>query len=107
MLARRAQRSFERLLDALARHDHQTEVIKRKYLGRRLVTAQSFLQGLHDALAITPLYHVDQIEHDDTAQIPQPNLARNLFDRFHVRARDRVFQASSATTDELAGVDVD
>ena len=56
---------------------------------------------------IAPLFHVDQVEHDDAAQVAQPNLPRDLFDRFHVGARDRVFQTRAAAADELAGVDVD
>ena len=58
-------------------------------------------------MAIAALFHVDQIEHDDAAEIAQANLARNLFDGFHVRAGDRVFETRGAAPDEFAGVHVD
>ena len=95
------------MLDAFASHDHQTKVIEGEYLGRRLIAAQRFLQSLHYALAVAALFHVDQIEDDNSAEIAQANLACDFFDCFHVRARNRVFQAGRAAPDKLAGVHVD
>ena len=69
--------------------------------------AQSVLQHGHHALTIAALFHVDQIQHDDAAQISQPNLTRDFFHGFHVRARYGVFQTRRAAADKLPGVHVD
>src|SRR5205085_47985 len=67
---------------------------------------QRILQRLHHARTVAPLLHVDQVEYDDAAQIAQSDLPRDLFDRFHVRARDRVFEPRAAAPDELTRVHV-
>src|SRR5205085_5929410 len=67
---------------------------------------QRILQRLHHARTVAPLLHVDQVEYDDAAQIAQSDLPRDFFDRFHVRARDRVFEPRAAAPDELTRVHV-
>src|ERR1043165_3337618 len=101
------ERPLQRLLDALARHNHQAEVVERENLRRRLVLAQSVLESLHHARAVSALLHVYEVEDDDAAEVAKPYLPRDLFDRLHVGARDGVFEARAAATDELAGVNVD
>src|SRR5947209_4688036 len=44
--ARATERPLQRLLDALARHDDEAEVVIGKYLRRRLVLPERVLQGL-------------------------------------------------------------
>jgi hypothetical protein len=53
------------------------------------------------ALSITPLFHAIKSSTIIPAQVTQTNLAGNLFDRFHVRARNRIFQTGGAAADEL------
>src|SRR6476620_11451865 len=101
------QRPFKRLLYALSRHDHQAEVVKGKHFGWRFVPAQSILQRTHHARAVSSLFHVDQIQHDDSAKITQPNLSHNLIDRLQVSSRNCIFKTSAAAADKLPGVDVD
>src|SRR3989442_10120534 len=105
-MARCAKSPLKRLFHALASHDHQPEVIKRKDLGWRFIVTQSVLQRLHYSRAIPPFLHVDQIQHDDAAQIAQPNLSDNLVYSLEIRARYCIFQTSTATADELSRVDV-
>src|SRR5438270_356029 len=80
----RAERALQRLLDALARHDDEAEVVIGKNLRRRLVVPEGLLQGLQDALPVATLLHVYEVEDEDAAEVAQANLARNLFDRLHV-----------------------
>jgi len=65
-----------------------------------------FFKGLHHALAVAALVHIDEIDDDDAAQIAQPDLPHNLLDRIHVGLDDRVFQARGLAH-VLAGVDID
>ena len=106
MRARRAQRAFQALLHAFARNRHQPEIVELQNFVRRFIGAHGFFQSLHDALAILALIHVDEIHHNDAAQIAQPDLPHNLFHRLDVGLDDRVFQAVRFA-DELAGIDVD
>src|SRR5215207_1010159 len=101
------ERPLQRLLDALARHDDEAEVVVRKHLRRRLVVAQGVLKRLQHARAVAPLLHVDEVEDEDAAEVTESDLARDLLDRLHVGARDGVFESRAAAADELAGVDVD
>src|SRR4051794_20456303 len=66
-----------------------------------------FLQRLHNAIAITAVFHINQVEHNNAAQIAQPNLPYDLFDRFEVGSGNRVFQSGAAAADKLSGVNVD
>src|SRR5579885_3105199 len=104
--AGRAERPFERLLHALARHDDEAEVVVGENLRRRLVVAQRVLQGLQHARAVASLLHVNEVEDEDAAEVAESDLPRDLFDRLHVGARDRVFQTRAAAPDELARVHV-
>src|SRR6185295_11293523 len=101
-----AKGSLQRLLDAFARHNHEAEIVERKNLRRRLVALQCFLQSLHHTIAIAAVFHVNQVEHDDAAEVAQANLANDFINGFEVGARDGVFQTRAAATDELARVDI-
>src|SRR5215468_1339228 len=103
--ARGAERTFERLLDAFARDGYQAEVIELENLRRRAVAVQFLFEGRHHLLAILALFHVDEVEHDDSAEVAQPNLADDLFCRFEVGLDDGVFEAVRFAH-EFAGVDV-
>src|SRR5437588_4476513 len=104
--ARATERALQRLLDALARHDDEAEVVERENLRRRLVLAERVLQSLEHARAVAPLLHVNEVEDEYAAEVAQANLARNLLDRLHVRARDRIFQTRAAPAHELARVHI-
>jgi len=65
------------------------------------------LQRRQNLLTVLAIFHVDQIENDDSAEISQTNLTRNLLDCFHVRLRDRVLESGISLSNEFAGVDVD
>src|SRR5262249_18356253 len=103
--AGRAERAFERLFDAFARDGHQAEVVELENLRRRAVAAQLLFEGLHDLLAVLALFHVDEVEHDDAAEVAQPDLTDDFFGSFEVGLDDGVFEAVRFP-DEFAGVDV-
>ena len=67
---------------------------------------QLLLQSHHYTLPVLALFHVDEIDHDDSAKIAQTDLADYLLDRVEVGSRDRVFEPIRLA-DELAGVDID
>src|SRR5207244_13454805 len=62
-------------------------------------------ERLHDARPVAPLLHINEVEHDDSAEVAQADLANDLFGRFEVGLDDGVFEAVRAP-DEFAGVDV-
>ena len=103
--ARAAQLRGEVFADAFARELEQAE--RREGLDRRAraVLAQSRLQHRDDLVARGFARHVDEVAHDDPADVAQTNLARDLSGSFDVRLDDRVFEVAAAG--ELAAVDVD
>src|ERR1700733_4618647 len=103
---RRSDRPFERLLDALAGDGYQSEIVELQRFRRSPIMPELFFQSLHNALAVAALIHINEIDDDDTAEIAQPDLSHNLFDRIHVRFYDRVFQSRSLAN-VLASIDVD
>ena len=68
--ARRAQGPLQTLLDPFSGDRHQPEIIELENLVRSAVSAHRLFQRLHDLLAVLALIHVDEIDHDDAAQIP-------------------------------------
>ena len=58
-------------------------------------------------MPVAAVFHIDQVEHDDAAEVAQANLACDLIDRFHIGAGDRVLETGVAFADEFAGIDVD
>src|SRR5262249_17778840 len=94
---------LERLLDALAGDRHQPEIIELQGLRWCAVVPELLFESLHDALAVAPLIHVDEVNDDDAAQIAKPDLPDNFFDRIDVRLDDRVFQPLRLP-DVLAGI---
>ena len=61
----------------------------------------------HHFFAIAALFHVDEVDDDDAAEIAQAHLADDFLHGFEVGADDGVFEAIRAFADEFAGVDVD
>jgi hypothetical protein len=62
-------------------------------------------QDVGDLLPIPLDLHVDEVEDDDAAQVPQPKLPRDLRGRLEVRLEDRLFLV--LLPDEAPGVHVD
>ena len=58
-----------------------------------------------DLLAALALLHVDEVHHDDPAQVPEPDLAHDLPHRVEVGLEERVFE--NPLSHEAAGVHVD
>src|SRR6185437_1854630 len=103
---RRAQRALQALFHALARNRHQTEIVELQNFVRRPVGAHRLFEHLHHLLPVLALIHVDEIDHDDAAQVAQPDLPHDLFYRLGVRFDDCIFEAIRLA-DILAGIHVD
>ena len=73
--------------------------------------ARSWLQRLiergQDFVAVAALFHVDEVAHDDAAEVAQADLPDDFLHRFEVGLDDGVLEARRAAADVLAGVDVD
>jgi hypothetical protein len=61
---------LQALLHPLARDHDQAEVGDLQRLRRRAIPLQLLLHRLEHPLAVLLLLHVDEVEHDDAAQIP-------------------------------------
>src|SRR6266849_1131118 len=53
------------------------------------------------------LFHVDEVNDNDAAEVAQANLANDFFDGFEIGLDDGVLEARGAFADKLAGVDID
>src|SRR5688500_8073095 len=63
-------------------------------------------------MAVLRIRHVDEVDHDDPADVPEAKLANDFADRFEIVLRDRVFEPGArarlpARADEAARVYVD
>src|SRR5690606_5308922 len=85
---RLGQLPLQAALDALARDDDQPEVGDLNRLRRRPVAPQLLLDGLRHLLAVLLLLHVDEVEHDDPAQIAQTDMEHDLPRPLEVRIDD-------------------
>ena len=93
------------LADALAGHLDQTELGDVEHLGAGLVPRQRVAEALDDLRPVVADLHVDEVDHDDAADVAQPELLGDLLGRLHVVVEDRLLEVRRA--DVLAGVDVD
>src|SRR5580698_2906485 len=105
MRARHTQGALQALFDAFARDRHQAKIVELENLVGRTIRAHGVFQRLHHFLAILAFVHIDEIHHDDAAQIAQPHLPHDLLHRFGVGFDDGVFQ-TIRPSDVLAGVDI-
>ena len=68
---------------------------------------EGLLQRGQNFFAVAALFHVDEVDDDDAAEVAQANLADDFLHGFEVGLDDGVFEARGAFADEFAGVDVD
>ena len=90
---------------ALARHLDQAEVGDRERPGARPVLAELGAKLLQHRAFVGLDLHVDEVDHDDPADVAQPELARDLARRLEVHTQDRLFLILLAR--EPAGIHVD
>src|SRR5260370_15811715 len=100
-----AESTFQRLLDPLPSDGHQTEIVELQHLGWGAISLERVFQGLHNFLPVLALVHVDEVDHDDAAQVAQPYLAHDFTDGINVGLDDGVFQPRGLPH-VLAGVHV-
>ena len=99
------QRSFQRLPHAFARHLDQTEFRNLQDLRLRSIFLDLVLQRFEESRAVLHLFHVDEVEDDDSAEVAQANLSNDFFCCFEIRFEHRLFEIFLA--DVLARVHVD
>src|SRR6185437_4086699 len=93
--------------DVLARHLDKPELGDLGGEGLRAVLVERLAQHLHHRIAIARAGHVDEVDHDDPADVAQAQLVDDLLGGLEVGLRDRVLQARAlAAADERARVDV-
>ena len=82
---------------ALACHFHQAELGDGQHMGLGFVFAQAFLDLVHDLVAVAALFHVDEINDDQTAHIAELELPTHFLGGFHVHAKDGAALIFAAT----------
>ena len=97
------------MLEALPRplpgHLHKTQVRERVDRSLRPVLGERELQALQHPLAVILARHVNEVDDDDAAQVPEAQLPRNGRGGLDIGVEDRLLQAP--VPDKRAGVDVD
>ena len=73
-------------LQPLARQLHQAEARDLAHLHAGAVVAQRIAQAVLDLALVAAVLHVDEVDHDQAAQVAQPQLARDLVGGFQVGA---------------------
>ena len=73
-------------LEALAAHLEQAELADRAELHAGAVLAQRVAQAVFDFAAVLALLHVDEVDHDQAAEVAQAHLAGHLVGGFQVGA---------------------
>jgi hypothetical protein len=102
-----AQDAFQGLLGAFAGDADQAELVERERFRWGFVLFEGHLQGAQHLFAVAALFHVDEVDDDDAAEVAKADLADDFFYGFEVGFDDGVLEAGGAFADELAGVDVD
>ena len=95
----------QRGTQALARQLHQTETGDLAHLDTGAVEVQGVAQAVFDGALVLAVFHVDEIDHDQTAQIAQAQLAGDFVGGLKVRAGRGFFDVGA--TGGTRRVDVD
>src|SRR3990172_2050598 len=103
--ARLAQHMREALARALARHLHEAQLGKAVHRHARAVARQGLAELVEHGVAVLFRIHVDEVDDDDAAEVPQPQLARDHLRGFQIGLEYGVVE--TADPDEAAGVHVD
>src|SRR6266851_5555810 len=99
------QQLFETLAGTFASHLNQTQLRNFQHRGACFVAPEGLLKCFADALAITLLGHVDEIDDDYAADVAQAELVDYLFNRFEIGLEHGLFLVFLA--DEATGVYID
>src|SRR5690606_37684590 len=105
-LAGRRERLEQALPDPLPGHLDQAERSDLRDLVLGPVTGQALEQPPEHQLAVALEHHVDEVDDDAAADVPEPELADDLLRRLQVVPGDGLLEVA-ALAGELAGVDVD
>src|SRR5580704_11462584 len=105
--ARLAEDALQGLFGAFSSDADQAELVEGERFGWGFVLLQGLLQGGQNFFAVPALFHVDEVNDDDAAEIAQADLANDLLHGFDVGLDDGVFKARRALAYKFAGVDVD
>ena len=89
---------------ALARELHETETRDLAHLDASPVEVQRIAQAVFDRTLILAVFHVDEVDHDQTAKIAKAQLAGHFVRRLEVRARGGLLDVGAARC--ACGVDV-
>ncbi len=106
VLARRREDLKESLADPLAGHLDQTQRGDLCHLMSGAVPAEALHQPTQDEVSVALQDHVDEVDHDDAADVAEPQLANDLLGRLEVVPGDRFLEVA-ALTGEATRVDVD
>src|SRR3990170_3028382 len=90
---------------ALARHLHEAQLGKAVHRHARAVARQCLAKFVEHGIPVLFRIHVDEVDDDNAAEVPQPQLARDHLRGLQIGLEYRVVEA--ADPDEAAGVDVD
>src|SRR6267378_3733865 len=105
--ARLAEHALKRLCGAFARDADEAEFVEGQRFGWGFVLLEGLLQRHENLFAVAALFHVDEVDHDDAAEVAQANLSDDFLHSFEVGLDDGVLEAGGTFADEFSGVDVD
>src|SRR5437762_570519 len=87
---------FQRGLQPLARQLHQAEARDLADLHAGAVELQRVAQAVLDVALVALRFHVDEIDHDQAAEVAQPELAGDFVGRLQVRAQRGLLDVAAA-----------
>src|SRR5574343_671613 len=90
---------------ALTGKFHQAEAADLAHLDAGTVEAQRIAQAVFDFALVLAVFHVDEVDHDQAAQVAQTQLAGQFFSSFEVGLERSFFDVG--TLGGATGVDVD
>src|SRR3989338_172187 len=99
-----AEHLFKALAGALAGHLHQAQLGNADDIGLGVVALQLLLQGAQYLALVLFIFHVDEVDDDDPADIAQAQLASYRGSSFQIGLEDGLFQR--AVADERTGIHI-
>src|SRR5215469_4839604 len=89
---RLAKQMFQALAGALAGHFDEPEGREAHDVRLGAIARERALEGAEHGAPVRLVAHVDEVDDDDAAEVPQPQLPRDAHGRFQVGAEDRLLE---------------
>src|SRR5229473_1961193 len=105
--ARLAEHALKRLFGAFARDADEAEFVEGQRFGWGFVLLEGLLQRHQNFFAVAALFHVDEVDHDDSAEVAQAKIPHPFLPSLKIGLDDNILETHRNVAPEFKALDDD